>query len=437
MKPIVIFALLFSLSLILPGQGHAGNWGQWRGPHFDGSSDETSLPTVFSKTNAVKWAADLPGPSAATPAVWGQNVFISSSEEKSKTLHALCLDRSSGKILWNHEVAPGLNQDDKSNFASPSPATDGKLAVFLYGNGPVAAYDIAGKKLWSRNLEKDYGPFAYQWTYGASPVLFGGKLFIQVLHRNEPVRGRGKASNESYILALEPASGKELWRHIRDSEARMESQEAYSTPIPYQNGDRTELLIAGGDCISGHKVSDGEELWRWGTWNPNRITHWRLVASPVSGAGIILACAPKTAPIYALKSGAKGKQDDSVLAWKSSELELSSDVATPLYYKGRFYVVNGERRTITRVDPATGKPDWIGDLDSRIKIESSPTAGDDKIYFQNFRGEVFVVGAQKDFKLIAKIPMGDEGDDQLRSSVALSDGELFLRTGRKLYCVGK
>jgi outer membrane protein assembly factor BamB len=437
MKQIVIFLLLISLQSILPRQGFAGNWGQWRGPHFDGSSDEASLPANFSKTNNIRWVAELPGPSAATPSVWGRSVFISSSDEKSKTLHALCLDRGTGKIRWNYEVSAGLSQDDKSNFASPSPATDGKTAVFLYGNGPVVAYDFAGKKLWQRNLEKDYGPFAYQWTYGASPVLYGGKLFIQVLHRNEPVRGRGNANNESYILALDPASGKELWLHVRACEARMESQEAYSTPIPYQNEGRTELLVAGGDCITGHNISDGEEIWRWGTWNPNRITHWRLVASPVGGAGIILACAPKAAPIYAFKAGAKGKQNDSVLAWKSSERELSSDVATPLFYKGRFYVVNGERRTVARVDPATGKADWTGELDSRIKIEASPTAGDDKIYFQNFRGEVFIIGAQADFKILAKIPMGDEGDDQLRSSIALTDRELFIRTGHRLYCVGK
>jgi outer membrane protein assembly factor BamB len=269
-------------------------------------------------------------------------------------------------------------------------------------------------------------------------LLWEGKLFIQVLQRNVPVRGRGTAgSNDSYLLALDPRTGKELWKHVRPSEAHEESLEAYSTPVPFEHGSRKELLIIGGDCISGHSPADGKELWRWGTWNPTRIGHWRLVPSPVTGDGVVLACAPKGSPIYAVKAGLKGNLDDSCLAWKSEEREVSSDVATPLFYKGKFYVVNGDRRTIARVDPKTGKADWIGELGSRIKIESSPTCADDKIYFQNFKGEVFVVAAGDQFKLLNTVPMGDEGDDQLRASIPISDGQLFIRTGKKLYCVGK
>src|SRR5439155_23761399 len=114
---------------------------------------------------------------------------------------------------------------------------------------------------------------------------------------------------------------------------------------------------------------------------------------------------------------------------------FSSDVATPLFYKGRFYILNGERRTLARIDPATGKPDWVGELDSRIKIESSPTAADDKIYFQNFKGEVFVVAAEEKFKLLHVATMGDEQDDRLRASIAIADGELFIRNCHTLFCI--
>jgi outer membrane protein assembly factor BamB len=417
----------------------AENWAQWRGPSFNGSSSEANLPVEFSRTENVRWTASLPGTSAATPVVWANHVFVSSADERSKTMHALALDRQSGKVLWDQEVAVGYSHDDKSNFASPSPVTDGSIVAFLYGNGEVAAFDFSGKKLWSRNLEKDYGALAYQWTYGASPTLYDGKLIIQVLQRNEPVHGRGRTDGpiDSYLLAVEPQTGKNVWKQARPSTAHMESHEAYSTPIPFEFNGRTELLIAGGDCITGHSLKDGAELWRWGTWNPTFITHWRLVPSPVAGGGVVLACAPKGSPVYACKAGAKGTQDDSVLAWKSSDREITSDVATPLFYKGRFYVLKGEQRpSISRVEPATGKVEWTGELDSRIKIESSPTGADDKIYFQNFRGEVFVVAAGTEFKLLKTIPMGDEGDDQLRSSIAVSQGSLFIRTGHKLYCVG-
>ena len=430
-----IMALAFSCG--------AENWPHWRGPNYDGSSKEKNLPSEFSKTQNVKWTTTLPGPSAGTPIIWEDHIFVSSTDEKTKSLHALGLDRKTGKILWDHEVGVGFKQDEQSNFASPSPVTDGKLAIFLYGNGEMAAFDFGGKKLWARSLQKDYGQFAYQWTYGASPTLHEGKLFVQVLQRNEPVHGRGRKDGpiESFLLALDPQTGKNLWKHNRPSEARMEAHEAYSTPIPFKHDGRTEMLVVGGDSITGHSPKDGTELWRWGTWNPERITHWRLVPSPVVGEGVVLACAPKGTPIFAFKAGAKGNQDDSVLAWKSEDKAISSDVATPLYYKGRFYVLKGEQRppAISRVEPKTGKVEWTGELDPRVKIEASPTAGDDKIYFQNFKGDVFVVAAGEQFKLLNTIPMGDEGDEQLRlrSSVAIAHGALFIRTGRKLYCVAK
>jgi len=433
-------SLFTTVSLaLLATSVHAENWGHWRGPNFDGSTTGKNLPAEFSKTQNVKWSVPLPGTSAATPIIWEDRVLVSSADEHAKTMRAICLDRKNGMVSWDQEIGVGYNLDDKSNFASPSPVTDGKLAIFFYGNGDLVAFDFAGKKLWSRNLQTDYGQFAYQWTYGASPTLYQGKLFLQVLQRDEPVHGRGRtdAPIDSYLLALEPQTGKELWRHVRSSDAHMESHEAYSTSIPFEHKGRTELLVAGGDCITGHSLKDGEELWRWGTWNPTRITHWRLVPSPVAGGGVVLACAPKGASVYAFKAGAKGTQDDSVLAWKSLDREVSSDVATPLFYKGRFYILNGEHRTLARVEPATGKVEWIGDLQSRVKIESSPTGADDKIYFQNFRGEVFVVAAAEEFKLLKTTPMGDEGDDQLRSSIAISQGDLFIRTGHKLYCVGK
>ena len=427
----------FSLAMLVAVSARGENWPQWRGPYFNGSSTEKNLPAEFSKTKNVKWAAPMPGTSAATPIIWDDRVFVSSADDRAKTLQALCLDRKTGKVLWNQQAGVGYNVDDKSNFSSPSPVTDGQVTVYFYGNGDLAAFDFSGKKLWARNLQKDYGAFAFQWTYGASATLYGGKLFVQVLQRDEPVHGRGRAESESYLLALEPLTGKEIWKHVRPCEARQESREAYSTPIPFEHEGRVELLVAGGDCISGHNPKTGEELWRWGTWNPTRITHWRLVVSPVAGGGVVLACGPKQAPVYAVKAGANGTLDDSALAWKSQQREISSDVATPLFYKGRFYVLRGEQRpTISRVEPLTGKVEWSGELDSRIKIESSPTGADDKIYFQNFRGEVFVVAAAEQFKLLNTIPMGDERDDQIRSTISVAQGDLFIRTGHTLYCVG-
>jgi outer membrane protein assembly factor BamB len=413
----------------------ADNWAQWRGPNFDGSSKETGLPEKFSKTDNVLWTAALPGPSGATPVIFGDNVFVNSIDAQKKSRVALCLDRKTGQVKWQEDVGPGISIDDRSNFSSPSPVADAENVWFYYGNGDLVCFDHAGKKVWARNIQKDYGPFAYQWTYGASPMLFNGKLYVQVLQRNVPVNGRGAAKNDSYILALEPKTGKEVWKHVRPSDAVAESLEAYSTPIPYTWNGKTELLILGGDCITGHDPETGKELWRWGTWNPQKIGHWRLVPSPVAGEGVALACGPKNSPITAVRVGGSGKLDS--FAWQSSG-DLNADVPTPAFYKGRFYVLNGNKRKLFCVEPQSGKIVWSGDLETRSQFEASPTVADDKVYVMDHKGNVFVASAAPgDFKLISSAAMGDETDNYLRSSVAISQGNLFIRTGKKLYCVGK
>ena len=417
----------------------AADWPQWRGPNFDGSTAENQLPATFSKTENLKWVAEMPGPSAATPVIWGNRVFVSSTDRKARSTVAMCLDRESGKVVWQHEVSPVYGQDDRSNYASPSPATDGELVYFFYGSGDLVAFDFSGKRIWARNIQKEYGQFAFLWTFSTSPLLYDNKLYMQVLQRDVPVNGRGRKDdpNDSYLLALDPKTGKEIWKEVRPSEARQESLEAFSTPIPFKHGTRDEVLIAGGDCISGHDADTGKELWRWGTWNPARITHWRLVPSPVSGGGVILACGPKGSPVYAVKAGLSGTLEDSALAWTSRETrEVTTDVSTPLFYKGSFYVLNSDKRLLSRVEPATGKVLWTGDLESKAKIEASPTAGADKIYAINQRGDVFVTQAGDEFKILHTAAMGDEGDKDLRASIALAQGNLFVRTGSKLYCIG-
>ncbi|HYT91060.1 MAG TPA: PQQ-binding-like beta-propeller repeat protein [Gemmataceae bacterium] len=427
-----ILASAFAASL------HAENWPQWRGPSFDGGSPEKGLVEKFSPTENVKWTAPMPGPSAATPIVWGDRVFVSTPDAQARTLLALCLDRHSGKELWRHQVASGIGRDNKSNFSSPSPATDGKLVVFFYGSGELAAFDFAGKKLWERNLQTDYGQFAFLWTFSTSPLLHDGKLYVQVLQRDTPVSGRGRKDgpNDSYLLALNPATGRELWKRIRPADAREESLEAFTSPVPVIHGGRSEILVAGGDCITGHDPASGKELWRWGTWNPEKIGHWRLVPSPVAGGGVALACGPKGAPVYAVRLGKQGNLDDSAISWKSAERDISSDVSTPLFYQGRFYVLNSDKRSLACVEPS-GTVVWNAPLNSKAKIEASPTAGDGKIYVMNHSGEVFVVAAGPEFKLLHTVAMADAGERDLRSSIAISQGDLFIRTTLKLYCVGK
>lgn len=435
MKP----RLAFLLSCILLAQfTQAANWPQWRGPNFNGFTDETNLPEKWSKTENLAWSIELPGSSAATPVIWGDKVLVSSTDETNQTLLALCLDRKSGKTLWSNQVSVGMRRDNRSNFASPSPVTNGKQAIFFYGNGELVAFDMNGKKLWGFNLEKKWGEFCFQWTFSSTPLLYEDTLYLQVLQRDVPVHGRGFADkpNESYIAGLNPATGEVKWKTLRPSDARMESLEAFSTPMPYTHEGRTEILVVGGDDITGHDPKTGKEIWRWGTWNPKRITHWRLVPSPIAGGGIALACAPKKDPIYAVKLGGNGKLTDGALAWVSkNERNLSSDVPTPAYAYDDFFILSDVRGALSRVAPKTGEIKWSLELPGRSKFEASPLVADGKVYIMNFAAEVVVVDANKG-TILETIPMGDKGDNMTRSMITAAHGNLFIRTNNKLYCVG-
>jgi len=434
------FAILSVLVTATASLSMAGDWPQWRGPYYNGSTDEENLPSQWSRTENVAWSVELPGAAASTPIICRDRVFLSGIDAARETLQAACYDRTSGKLLWRHDVAEGISKDYRSNFAAPSPVTDGKIVIFFYGNGDLIGYDFDGEPRWARNIQKDCGGFAFLWTFSSSPLLFDGRLYLPVLQRDVPVEGRGLQGrkNESYLLAMDPQSGKTLWRHVRPSKAVAESRESFTTPIPFNYEGADQLLIAGGDALSGHDPATGEELWRWGTWNPRRVPHWRLVPSPVAGGGVILACAPKRDPIYAVKAGGTGVLDDDCLAWVSREArEISADVPTPAYYDGDFFVLSDVRKFLSRVEPRTGKVRWAVETPGRVKYEASPLAADGKIYIVNFDGQVAVINAA-DGELLNLISM-DEPDDgeKVRASISVANGQLFIRTTRNLYCVGK
>lgn len=426
--------------LLIASLAEAGDWPQWRGPYFNGSTDERDLPTTWSQTENVAWSAELPSAAASTPIIWKDRVFLSGADAANDTLQAMCFDRANGKRLWQHDVGRGIRRDPRSTFAAPSAVTDGQIVVFFYGNGELVGFDLDGERRWARNIQKDYGAFAFLWTFSSSPTLHGGKLYLPVIQRDVPVRERGPRDEgiESFLLAMDPQTGETLWRQVRPSEAVRESREAFTTPIPFEHEGTVQLLLAGGDVLTAHHPATGKELWRWGTWNPSRITHWRLVPSPVTGGGVILACAPKGDPIYAVKAGGTGLLDDAALAWVTDEVrEVSADVPTPAYYDGDFFVLNDLRRCISRVEPRTGKVKWSVATPGRDKYEASPLAADGKIYLINFAGQVTVMKAENG-EVLSQIPMDQPADGEVvRASIVAAHGQLFIHTTRKLYCVGK
>ena len=273
-------------------------------------------------------------------------------------------------------------------------------------------------------------------AFSSSPQLYDGRLYLQVLQRDRPVGPRGKQGAESFLLAMDPATGKELWKAVRPAPGLLESLEAYSTPIPLVHNGRKELIVAGGDIMTGHDAATGKELWRWGTWNEgNRNRTYRLVPSPVAGGGVILASGPKLEPVFAVKAGQSGDVSETGLAWQSERRgAVTTDVPTPLFYRGKFYVVSDLRKNISCVEPADGKVLWTTPLPGTSLCWASPTGADGKVYTMSLRGEVNVIDAEKG-TLLATNPMAED-ENEIRSTVVPAHGSLFIRTNSRLYCVG-
>ena len=190
--------------------------------------------------------------------------------------------------------------------------------------------------------------------------------------------------------------------------------------------------MLGGDYVTAHDPDTGDELWRCGGLNSKKDKWWRTVPSPVAGDGFIYVSAPKREPLLAIKDGGAGLVTDTHIAWKLTE--YSTDVCTPLYYQNKLFVLDGDRQMMTCLNPKTGEKIWQGNLGVREIIRASPTGADGKIYCISEKGNVVILDAGNEFKILATVPMGGE---PCRSSIVASGSQLFIRTAETLYCIGE
>ncbi len=408
------------------------DWPNWRGPHFDGSSSATGLPTDFSAAKAT-WTSPLPGPAGSTPITWGGRIFLT-APDASKNLNLLCLDQASGKALWSQSVAVGDKEKGRNNLAAPSPVTDGERVIALFGTGDLAAFDFDGKLLWQRQLYKDYGRFAIMWLYGSSPLLYDGTLYLQVLQRDEMPGDYpffdGKPARESFLLGLDPATGKTRWKVGRKTDSTKESNESYATPLPWKRPSGTELVIVGGDHISGHSLADGTEIWRARLYE-KRDDWYRIVTSPVAVGDFVLGSGPKGQPVVAYKSGGHGDVTTTHRVWDFKE--APTDWSTPLFFHDRVYVLDGGRRVLSRIEPKGGAMDWTGKIDVQDSIWGSPTGADGRIFLLSEEGNLIVCEAAPAFKQLAKVALSE---GPCRSSVVVSGKSVLVRTARQLFKFG-
>ena len=398
----------------------AADWPQWRGPRFNGSSPESDLPAKFGPAENIAWTVELPGRGGSTPVVQGDRVFLSAQDDQKRT-YAVALSAQDGSTLWKDRVGTGYMNSRRQTACTPSAVTDGENVWFLYGNGDMVAYDVQGEELWRRNLQEDHGEWEIRWDYGSSPLLWRGKLYITVIHGN--YKKKAPEEPRSYLLCVDPETGKDRWKHMRPSDADWEAKQAYSTPIPLEHGDTSQLIIAGGEYVTGHKPSSGRELWRSPTFNPRDMKYFPIVASPLVAGEMVMVCAPRGSMLYGIRPGT------SEWAWEKSRQAGYSP--TPAYYRGRAYVLDDQRRRLLMVEPETGQILDQCPLEGDGMLHPSPTAADGKIYCIDGSGRVMVVSAEQPMEVLHAAEFGGR---KVRSTIAAAGGSLFIRCNDRLYC---
>jgi len=437
-----LIALAFCSSVVIGGSPDEPIWAQWRGPQGSGVSTEKGLPIEWSETKNVQWKTEIPGRGHSSPIIWGKKIFLTTSIEgpvvpgakavthirrgveyrhpdsvggdHSYTIKVLCLDRESGKILWERTAYEGIVYDDrhrKNTFASATPVCDGKYLWALFDAEGVYCYDVDGKPVWKTSL----GKFAKMGMgNGMSPVLFENLVILQC---DQEDGGPG-----SFIAALDKLTGKEVWRVSRTQ------RKTWATPVLVRLEQRSELIASGAESTVSYDPATGKELWR----SEGVVSH--AIPSAVTGHGMVFVSGgssgqPKLA--IGIRLGGSGDlRGTPYVVWKYNK--GTAYVPSPILYGDYLYLLT-DGGIITCLEARTGAVKYEG---GRVPVPatftSSPVAFDDKILLTSEDGDTFVIKAGPAFEVIRTNSLGEP----VYASIAIGAGKLFIRGEKHLYCVG-
>jgi outer membrane protein assembly factor BamB len=430
--------LMSSVAMLAVSAGASGaNWPQWRGPSGQGVSTEKNLPAEWTPTKNIKWKAPIAGRGHSSPIVWGNKVFLTTAvegpvvpgakavthlEDGKEYLHpdsvgadrkhffkVICLDRDTGKVLWEQtafEGTPYDNRHRKASFASSTPVTDGKLVYAFFGTEGLFAYDFNGKLAWKTEVGK-LGTFGM--GVGTSPIIFGDLLIIQ---------GDEESGASSFMVAIHKRTGKEVWRTARKIQA------SWATPLLVNNGKRPEIITAGNEAVIAYDPATGKELWR------HKGVESNAIPSPVANSEMVFISAGFPAKVaMAIKLGGAGDLADAVV-WKYEK--GTAYVPSPILVENYLYLTT-DRGILTCLDARTGEIKYEG---GRVPIPAtftaSPIAFDGKILLTSEDGDTFVVKAGAKHEIIATNSIGEP----VYASPAVADGKIFIRGEKNLYAIG-
>jgi len=397
--------LSFALLLLTAGFATAGDWPQFRGPGGSGVSDETGLPTTWGPDENVKWKAELPGRSVASPAVFGNKVFISAaSGPRMERLHALCLDADTGKVLWHRQfTATGSTScHPKTSMAAPTPCVNADGVYFLFATADLAAFDPDGNLRWYRSLASDYPDISNQIGMAASPILWKDFLIVPM-----------DTVGESFLAAVDTKYGKNVWKTERPKDIN------WVTPTLRAVGDRAEVIFQSPAETRAYDAATGKKTWSVaapGASVPTAVLSGDEVLLPVDGG---LACL-------------RPNGDKMTQRWKSSK--LATGYTSPLVYRGRVYGI-GRAGTLISADLKTGKDVWSERVGKgKGQFWASPVAADGMVFTFDDTGVCTVVEAGGDR---AKVVATNDLKAEIMGTPAIARKAIYIPTATGLYCIAK
>ena len=386
------------MTLLIPLAALAENWPCWRGPRMDGTSADKNVPVHWSATSNVVWKTEVPGGGHASPIVWEDRIFTVAAVGENREL--LCFDRKDGRIVWQKTVltAPLEGKHRLNSHASSTPATDGALVYVAFLDRKemlVAAYDFAGKQRW---LVRP-GPFNSMHGFCSSPVLFEDKVIVN-----------GDHDGDSYIVALDRATGRTAWKVPRKNKMR-----SYCVPLIRELDGRRQMVLSGDQTVASYDPQNGNLHWLID--GPTD----QFVASPVynekAGLLFITGGYPEH---HILALTPKGK-----IVWRTNR--GVAYVPSPISV-GDFFFVVSDSGVAHCFEAATGRIMW----DERMgEHHASLVSISDLVYFLNDDGVMYVVRAARTFTPVAKNELGERAF----ASPAISNGQLFLRSDKHLFCI--
>lgn len=383
------------------------HWSRFRGPDGTGVSEAVKVPVDFGAGDIV-WQTKLPVSGHSSPIQWGERIFLTGAAAQGDGVerHVLCVDAKSGEVLWDKiaAVVPGESLHKMNSWATPSCVTDGERVIAFFGAGGLHCFDNDGEKLWSKEL----GAFPGGWGVGASPIIF-----------EDTVIQNCDAEGESYLIALNRRTGKEVWRTPRESKPRG----GWSTPIVIDVKGQSELILNGEFGVSAYDPSTGEPLWTCRGFNG------RGTPVPVWGHGLLYVVNGKSGDVYAVRPGGRGDVTKTHMAWHTDR-RGGRDLPSPILVDDCLVAISMSG-IATGYDAHTGKELWKERLGGNYS--GSPIAAAGRIYALAEDGSVVVLKPGKKFELIAKNRLGEGSGEVFRSSPAVISNDLLIRSASILY----